>query len=410
MTTITAISSADDELISDLAQQPLTEVSADDYKKLTGESLSETVDLQRWKRGMDALRDYDRLEAEVVAGETASAEVRAAIREKIFPAIAEAEGAPATAGVWRLTDDDVRQTQHDVLMNGLVEGCDANVHVFNTMALQVIQIAVVAASYNAQEESWAHRIFKRDIRIDPGSNMVEETLALLKRRSPDDATITKPKAVTDMMRRGVMTFMERQVVADALKAPWRMGHGNPLAYELLTGAGNAEFIRLSLPVLQRLIDHRRFIYVPSDTTEQHIKTIGDALEPLEYAIIQDSTSYLRRIAGGHFRGEWEDVMRKDLTGFMTDAGPKVLIGVYRASRFAPAQVFYAHRDFVHEAARIAIADSVLLDHRGFPMLIEMADTMCRTYFGAQTVERPAFAAFANTDAPFRHLNERTTRR
>jgi hypothetical protein len=103
-------------------------------------------------------------------------------------------------------------------------------------------------------------------------------------------------------------------------------------------------------------------------------------------------------------------MRKDLTTFMNDAAPKVLVGTYRASRFAPAQVFYAHRNFVHEAARIAIADSVLLDHRGFPMLIEMADNMCRTYFGAQTVDHPAFAAFANTDSPFRHLNERATRR
>jgi hypothetical protein len=402
--------SSDDDLLADIGEQPLTEVTEDDYKRLTGESLSETVDLQRWKRGIEALRDYDRLEAEVLAGESASAEVRAEIRQRIFPAISEMEGAPKDAGVYALTEADIVQTSRDVLMNGLVEGCDANVHVFNTMAVQVIQIAVVAASYNAQEESWAHRIFKRDIRIDPGSNMVEETLNLLKRRSPDDTTAQKPKAVTDMMRRGVMTFMERQVLADALKAPWRMGHGNPLPYELLTGAGNHKFIELSLPILRRLIDHRKFIFVPSDTTEQHIKTIGDALEPLEYAIIQDSHRYLERIAGGHFRGEWAAVLERELKGFMADVGPQVLIGAYRASRFAPAQVFYAHRDFVHEAARIAIADSVLLDHRGFPMLIEMADHMCRTYFGAQTIERPAFAAFANTESPFRHLNERATRR
>ncbi len=402
--------SPDDDLMAGVGEHPLSEVSEDDYKRLTGETLSETVDLQRWKRGMEALRDYDRLEAEVLAGESASAEVRAEIRKRIFPAIREMDGAPKEAGVYELSEPDIDQTSRDVLMNGLVEGCDANVHVFNTMAVQVIQIAVVAASYNAHEESWAHRIFKRDIRIDPGANMVEETLNLLKRRSPDDTTAQKPKAVTDMMRRGVMTFMERQVIADALRAPWRMGHGNPLAYELLTGAGNPQFIELSLPVLERLIDHRKFIFVPSDTTEQHIKTIGDALNPGEYAVIQDAQTYLRRIAGGHFRGDWAAVLEKKLKGFMADVGPQVLIGAYRASRFAPAQVFYAHRDFVHEAARIAIADSVLLDHRGFPMLIEMADNMCRTYFGAQTIERPAFAAFANTESPFRHLNERATRR
>jgi hypothetical protein len=44
------------------------------------------------------------------------------------------------------------------------------------------------------------------------------------------------------------------------------------------------------------------------------------------------------------------------------------------------------------------------------MLIEMADNMCRTYFGAHSVERPVLAAFGGTDAPFRHLGERSTRR
>jgi hypothetical protein len=166
---------------------------------------------------------------------------------------------------------------------------------------------------------------------------------------------------------------------------------------------------LSVPVLRRLIDHRKFVFVPSDTNEQHIKTIGDALEPLEYAIISDSAPYLARIARGGFRGEWLRLMQQELRNFIDEVGPEILIGTYRASPYAPAQVFYAHRDYVHEAARIAIADSVHLDHRGFPMLIEMADNMCRTYFGAQSVERPVLAAFGSTEAPFRHLGERATR-
>jgi hypothetical protein len=71
----------------------------------------------------------------------------------------------------------------------------------------------------AEEQSWAHRISKRDIRAQPGADMVEETLKLLKRRSPDEESKDKPRRVTEMMRRGVMTFMERQVMADALRSP-----------------------------------------------------------------------------------------------------------------------------------------------------------------------------------------------
>ena len=302
------------------------------------------------------------------------------------------------------------QTQRDVLMNGLAEGVDGNAHVVSTMALQIVQIAVIAVSYKAEEEAWGHRIFKRDIRVQPGADMVKETLDLLERRSPNHEGKNKPRKVTDMMRRGVMTFMERQILGGSLKAPWRIGHGNPLAYELLTGAGSVDLLRLSVPVLRTLIEHKKFLFVSSDTTEQHIKTIGDALEPLEYAIISDCEDYLKRIAEGHFRGEWAQARDQELSRFINDVKTQVLIGTYRATPFAPAQVFYAHRDFVHEAARIAIADSVHLDHRGFPMLIEMADNMCRTYFGAQTIERPTFAAFGGTEAPFRHLGERSNRR
>jgi hypothetical protein len=407
---MTAVNAMDDDLVEGLGTQPVEEVSSDDYKRLTGESLSQTVDIARWKRGMDALKDYDRLESEVIEAETISAEVRAKIREKVFPVLSRLDGAPAEAGVYRLRDSDVSQTHRDVLMNGLVEGVDGNVHVFSTMALQIVQIAVVAVNYRAEEESWGHRIFKRDIRVQPGADMVQETLDLLARRAPNSGDKTKPRKVTDMMRRGVMTFMERQILGSALKAPWRIGHGNPLAYELLTGAGSVELLKMSIPVLRQLIEHKRFVFVPSDTTEQHVKTIGDALEPLEYAIVGDSEAYLRRISGGHFTGEWAATMEHDLSKLIADVKSKILIGTYRATPFAPAQVFYAHRDYVHEAARIAIADSVHLDHRGFPMLIEMADNMCRTYFGAQTIERPALAVFGGTEAPFRHLAERSNRR
>jgi hypothetical protein len=407
--TAMGIEGADDNIVRDLAGEMPDEITTDEYLRITGETLGQTVDLTRWKKGIEALKDYDRLESEVSAAESISAEVRQAIREVVFPAIPHTDQAPKDAGVWRLTPKEVEQTQRDVLMNGLVEGCDGNVHVMNTMAIQIVQIAVVAVSYRSEEESWAHRIFKRDIRVQADSDMVEETLKLLRRRSPDQDGADKPKKITDMMRRGVMTFMERQILAHALKAPWRIGHGNPLAYELLTGAGSAELIRLSVPILRSVIEHAKFLYVSSDTSEQHIKTIGDALDPLEYAIISDARPYLDRISRGHFRGEWEGTMSSELRPFLNEAAEQVVVGTYRATPYAPAQIFYAHRDYSHEAARIAIADSVHLDHRGFPMLIDMADNMCRTYFGAQSLERPAFAAFGNANVPFRHLSERSTR-
>jgi hypothetical protein len=208
-----------------------------------------------------------------------------------------------------------------------------------------------------------------------------------------------------------MTYMERAVLVEKATAPWRMGHGNPLAFEILTGSGLPELISLGVPMLQRLVlDHKKFIFVPSDTEKEHYLTIGDALEPLEYAIIDDASADLERVLGGGYRGEdYRDALNKLLRPFCEDAGKAVVTGVYRASSLAPARMFYAHRDYVHEAARIALADSLLQEHRGFPMLIDMADGICTTYFGAETLNRPTQTAFSTVGQPYRYLDERVTR-
>jgi hypothetical protein len=189
-----------------------------------------------------------------------------------------------------------------------------------------------------------------------------------------------------------------------------MGHGNPLAYEILTGSGQVELIRLGVPVLERLVlEHKKFIFVPSVTQKEHYLTIGDALEPLEYAIIDDASADLKKVLGGHYRGEWKTAIDEVLDPFCSEAGTAVVMGVYRASGFAPARTFYAHRDFVHEAARIALADSIMQEHRGFPMLLDLADGICTTYFGAETLSRPTLGALSDVGQPYRYLDERATR-
>lgn len=385
-------------------------ISRDKYTSLTGESLEATLDINSWDGGVRALQTFGRLEREIEDAERVSDELRRTIRSKIFDLIPSSDG-PRDAGVWKLTLDEVKKTQRDVLFNGLVEACDANSHVFHTLPVQIIQIAIATITYNGEEQTWANRIFRRDIPLRGGSSLIDETIELLNRRSGGVENGGSRKKITDQLRRGIMTYMERAVLVEKARAPWRMGHGNPLAYEILTGSGQPELIVLGVPMLQRLVlEHKKFIFVPSDTEKEHYLTIGDALDPLEYAIIDDAEADLERILGGGYRGEdYRDALNNLLRPFCAEAGKAVVLGVYRASPLAPARMFYAHRDYVHEAARIAIADSFLQEHRGFPMLIDMADGLCRTYFGAETLNRPTQAALSTVGQPYRYLEERSTR-
>ena len=186
-----------------------------------------------------------------------------------------------------------------------------------------------------------------------------------------------------------------------------MGHGNPTPYELLTGSGMKELLDKSIPLLTELVDHRRFIFIPSSPADRLALTIGNALRPLEYAIIDTlEDSILRLAETGKYWPGYDDLVKR----FGQEQGKHIVRGVFRASELSPAQMFYAHVDLAHEAALIALADSVLQDDRGFPMLIDLADTLCRTTFGRETLVAPTQAAYAEAGEPFRYMNERQSRR
>jgi hypothetical protein len=95
--------------------------------------------------------------------------------------------------------------------------------------------------------------------------------------------------------------------------------------------------------------------------------------------------------------------------FLDEVAPQVLVGVYRASPLAPPQMFYAHRDHLHTAARIALADSVLLADRGFPALIDLADRTCASVYGGGSLRDVANTAYARAGVGLRYGSERQNR-
>ena len=101
---------------------------------------------------------------------------------------------------------------------------------------------------------------------------------------------------------------------------------------------------------------------------------------------------------------WSEAVR-----FRDEVASQVLVGVFRASPLAPPQVFYAHRDHFELAAAIAIADSVLLPDRGFPMLIDLADRACKSVYGGGSLRNVADAAYARVGAGVRYASERANR-
>jgi hypothetical protein len=391
----------------ELAAPP--EIDSREFEVSFGESLDRTLDLETWDDGKDLNTIFAKLDEEVSRALTQEDELRKQVRKVVFPKIASRPNAPKGAGVFKATRKQLQDTQVNVLFNGGVEACDGTCAVHDTLPLTVTQIGVCLVSYLGQQGAWGHRLYRKDLHMR-GQDPLNEALESLQRRQQRAGVDHESHRdqLSELGRRGIMSYAERAVLRWKSKAPWRMGHGQPAPYELLTGSGSMDFLRRSIDLLEELIlNFKRFVFVPSAPGERLLLTIGHALRPLEFAVVENSVRRLDQIlTKGHLRAEHRDRAE----AFTKEAGPAILIGVYRTYAESPPQIFYAHADCIQDAALIAIADSLLQAQRAFPTLIDLADTVCSSLFGTEGFNSTIQTAYAKHGHPLRFLGERETRR
>jgi hypothetical protein len=399
-----------DEPIAATETDLRTDGESADFESAYGEPFSKTLDLETWTIGEDLAAAYTKLEREVAEAVRQEDEYRRVVREVVFPHLKTSPYAPPNAGVYTVDRADLERIHRGLLFNGGVEACDGTSVVHDTIPLTITQIGVCLISYNGQQGSWAHRLFRRDLR-NRQKNLVDEVLNVLKRREKREAQGQDGDMLSELARRGIMAYAERAILREKSAARWRMGHGSVVPYELITGlwASQKDRIKISLDLIRwYVLEQQRFIFVPSAPRKRHLLMIGDALRPLEYAVVHTLKPELERmIETGGYRDESE--VRPAMLDFCRDVGDKIVIGLYRVWDAAPPHMFYAHVDHAEVAARIAMADSILQEHRGFPMLIDLADTVCRTTFGADVFTSSVQTAYADVGQPFRYLGERETR-
>ncbi len=397
-------------------------VSPEEYRQGFGEELSDTLDLRHWLPGRDLGQEYARIVEEVRAAVEQEDDVHRAIREEVHPKLAWVAGAPKGAGRHEVSVEEIAEVHRGLLFNGAVEACDGTHEPHETLALTIHQIGIGLVSYKGDLGTWQTRLFRRDLRqrhADP----VGEALELLERRSlrPGLNHQSRSDLLSYLASRAIMTHAERKVLVEYATAPWRMGHGSPAPLELLTGGGSADLMIESVRVIRRLIEeHRRFVFVTSEPKDRLLLTIGQALWPLEYAIVSTLKDRLEPVLETtHFSGTvsvdatWDGPVltpEQWLRRFLDEVASKVVVGVYRATLLGPSQIFYAHVDHADIAARIALADSVLQEERGWPLLIDLADRVCNSVYGGGSLRELAQAAYAAVGAPFRYQSERSTRR
>lgn len=148
-----------------------------------------------------------------------------------------------------------------------------------------MQIGVSLVSYYGSRGSFGHRLFRRDLRSN-GDNAVDELVTLLKNRERREAPGMGGSQLSELARRGIMTYAERSILARKSAARWRLGHGSPIPYEILTNFWTSpKRIQLSVDLIRWYVEHQRFVFVPSAPRDRHLLTLGNALNAREYLIL-----------------------------------------------------------------------------------------------------------------------------
>jgi hypothetical protein len=394
------------------------DVSVDDS---VAKQLVAALDLSTWTSGERLGELSARLEREVELAARYESEMGPRVLSALRDSLPTAPDRSVESGVYDLTPDAVTSACVNALFNGNVEACDGTRVVVPTLPVTVVQIGICLTSYVGAGDggSIVQRLFRHDItrRTDDAEGQVRDFIsrrARRRRREPGDiGDDGQPLSLSDMLCRALMIYGERAMLADRSERPWRLGHGSPMPHEMLVGSGREEMIWASLRTLRQLLaEHKRFVFVPSEISDQAVRTIANALGPLQYAVLRNTKDIIEGYIEGssyerpHYRKKG---IYQALREFQLDVGSKVLLCVYRVSQFSPGSIFYAHEDFVHEAAQIVMADSALQEHRGFPNLIDVADRTCRGMFDAGCVTAQVHTALARSGAPFQYFQERSTR-
>lgn len=385
------------------ASRDFPTLTAHAFQERFGESIHDLLQIENWSEGQDLWLLYERLRREVADAVQVETEVQRAIRANLFPRLRTLR--VPEAGVYRASMSDIELVHRGLLFTGAVEACEANLNSYDTLPMTITQLGLALVRYRGRENTWAHRLIRHDLRARYDyDNVMDHVWDLLdqRQRRGGIGRDHERDQFNQLVERGLISYAARPTLLHRVDTLWRVGHGVPAPLELLTGSGLPELLEASLTVLDGLLNqHKYFLFVPRTPAEREWLTIGEALHPLEYMIVDTALESMRRVVS---KRRSFGALQERALDFVETTGKQVLIGLYRASAYTPVYLFYAHREHVHEAALIAIADSVLQEQRGFPLLLDLAALACRSALGIESLAPHVESAFGAVGEPSRYTS------
>jgi hypothetical protein len=381
-------------------------IGDNDYRSSFNEDLESTLDLSTWSMGLDIEKLVADIRAQISDSATTEEAIQATVRTKVLRKLKEHTELDM-AGVYPASAERLRTVFEALLFPGRVEAVSSIVASHDGLPLGITQLGVAVVGYGGMSGTFSQRLFRKELSTG-NEDPVRDAMECLGDRH-ERSGMGRRDLLSMLARRGLRDYAERAILLDKAQAEWRIGQGNPCSRELLSGSGYPRLLTASLKMLRRLIlGHKKFVFVPHAMEERGYLTLGHALQAGEYAIIRTLES-----DSAYFVERWSyptEQIRAEALTFVEECCRDILIGLFRSSEQAPPCLFFAHREHVHVAAHIVMADSLIHPRRGFPMLLEVADSSCRGVFGTDSFQGVVQDAYTRAGGKYQYFNERHWRR
>jgi len=287
-----------------------------------------------------------------------------------------------------------------LLLGGDVVGVDGTNTDYRLLSGLRCQIGVVAVNYAGEKIRHAFFISEADLTLE-----TDDVIEAIKNRKIAEENLPS------MYVRGLRNYREREAgFHPKFKDKFVMIHGPLLPFELMSGLGRLRALDVTLDLLKKLITEKRFFSVLSSTSYQDWLTFGLALEPFQYFTVKEFTLGSHIANSGNFmsyKDKWREEEFKKAETFLRDYAEQILIGVIRVGD--RPYIFHAHKDNFDIAASIIARDAMFQKEKGFPLLIDYADSLCSKYFSATDFKSMMQWQLAKNNHYMREASERELR-
>jgi hypothetical protein len=263
-------------------------------------------------------------------------------------------------------NEEQLQEAEKELFSGNVVAADGTLCTFPLLTGVRCRIGVVATSYKNETIEKVLYISEREY-AEKKASSTKEFFELLEKGS----------GVSNLFLQGVMSFKEREVALNR-KEEWKFIHGQLVPMEIrIPRLGHGAF-EVCLELAKKIVNNKKCVGVISGSTKFRFLNAGIILEPGEYMF----ANYLSDEVREEVAETVGNVSEKKTLAKLSDRYlGKIKIGIFRVG--PKPYIFEAHEDYFDKAAALIIRDSLNQSFRGFPLLVDYADCVCKRMLGSE---------------------------